>query len=52
MGQSNEYKNKYEQAKQMYLNGISLTQIGKQLHMDRGRLSNNLKKDGIEIEHD
>lgn len=49
MGQSNEYKNKYEQAKQMYLNGISLTQIGKQLHMDRGRLSNNLKKDGIEI---
>lgn len=49
MGQSLEYQKKYEQAKQMYLSGISLTQIGKELKMDRGKLSNNLKKDGIEI---
>lgn len=49
MSQSNEYKEKYQLAKQMYLEGKSLTQIGKELHMDRGRLSTNLKADGIEI---
>lgn len=47
MSQSNEYKEKYQLAKQMYLEGKSLTQIGKELHMDRGKLSTNLKADNI-----
>lgn len=50
MAQSNEYKIKYEIAKKMYLEQEkSLTQIGKELGLDRAKLSNNLKKDGIEI---
>lgn len=49
-GRTNEYKKKYEIAKKMYLEeGKSLTQIGKELKMDRGQLSINFKKDGIEI---
>ena len=48
MSQTNEYKTKYEIAKKMYLEeGKSLTQIGNELHMSRGILSNNFKKDGI-----
>ena len=50
MGQSNKYKEKYALAKEMYLQGEkSLTQIGKELGMDRGRLSKNLKAEGIEV---
>ena len=50
MSQANEYKTKYEIAKKMYLEeGKSLTQIGNELHMSRGVLSNNFKKDGIVI---
>ena len=49
MGKTKEYIEKYEKAKNMYLNGMSLTAIGKELHIDRGRLSNNLKADGIII---
>lgn len=49
MGQSFEYQKKYQVAKQMYLDGMSLTKISQELHMDRGTLSKNLKQDGIEI---
>ena len=50
MGQSNKYKEKYEIAKQMYLNdGKSLTEICKLLKMDRGSFSKGLKADGIEV---
>lgn len=50
MGQSNIYKEKYKEAKRMYLEeNKSLTQISKELQLDRGTLSNNFKKDGIEI---
>lgn len=49
MGQSNEYKIKYQQAKELYLQGLSLTKIAKQLHIDRGTLSNNLKAENIEV---
>ncbi len=50
MGQSNIYKEKYKEAKKMYLEeGKSLTQISKELHLDRGKLSNNFKTEGIKI---
>lgn len=50
MGQSQEYRNKYLQAKNLYLQGkLSITQICEQFHMDRGRFSKNLKADGIEV---
>ena len=40
----------YLLAKKMYIEeGLSLSQIGKQLHIDRGTLSEKLKKDGIQI---
>lgn len=43
-----EYLDKYQQAKELYLqNNLSLTQISKQLHMDRGILAKNLKADGV-----
>ena len=44
------YEEKYQKAKDMYLNqGLSLTKICKELHMDIGSLSKNLKADGVEI---
>lgn len=50
MGQSKEYKKKYEIAKNMYLlEGKSLTQISKELSMDRGSLANNFKVEGIKV---
>lgn len=39
----------YQQIKQEYNNGMSLTSIGKKYHVDRGKLSKRLKKDGVEI---
>lgn len=39
----------YEEAKIMYLNGISLTQINKELGIDRKKLSKALKADGCDI---
>lgn len=45
-----DYLDKYYQAKELYLQGeLSLTQISKQLEIDRGSLSKNLKEDGIII---
>lgn len=50
MGQSKEYQQKYQQAKDLYLQGqLSLTEICKRLKIDRGTFSKNLKKDGINI---
>ena len=43
-----EYKEKYEIAKEMYIEGkLSLTKISKQLGIDRGTLSKNLKEEGV-----
>lgn len=39
----------YLLAKQMYLEGISLTKIGQELHISRGPLSKRLKADGVQI---
>ena len=40
----------YLLAKSMYINqGLSLTEIGKRLHIDRGSLSKKLKQDGVEV---
>lgn len=45
-----DYLDKYREAKKIYLQGeLSLTQISKQLGLDRGTLSKNLKNDGITI---
>ena len=45
-----KYLDKYYKAKELYLQGeLSLTQISKQLGIDRGILSKNLKEDGITI---
>lgn len=45
-----EYQDKYNKAKKMYLTGnYSLTKIAKELGIDRGSLSKNLKKDKIQI---
>lgn len=50
MGRSNDYQEKYKKAKSLYQQGeYSITQIAKILQMDRGTLSSNLKKDGIEV---
>lgn len=49
MSQSKEYKKKYLLAKARYQNGESLTAICKDLRMDRGALSKNLKNDGLEV---
>ena len=50
MGQNKEYQIKYQQAKELYLQGkLSLTEICKSLKMDRGTFSKNLKKDGVDI---
>ena len=43
------YTEKYELAKQLYLEGISLTKIAKQVGIERHKLSYLLKKDGITI---
>ena len=45
----NTYTEKYELAKQMYLEGKSITKIGKELGLERHRLSYMLRQDGIEI---
>lgn len=45
----NTYTEKYELAKQMYLEGKSLTKIGKELGLERHKLSYMLKQDGINI---
>ena len=44
-----DYDIKYKKAKDLYLNGWSLSAISKELHMDRGTLSHHLKEDGIEV---
>ena len=45
-----DYNIKYEKAKDLYLNqNMSLTQISKQLHMDRGALSRHFKDEGIAV---
>ncbi len=49
MGRPNSYYEKYEKAKKLYSQGVSLTKISKELEMDRGTLSKNLKKDGVEV---
>ena len=49
MGQSNDYKEKYILAKERFLKGESITSICKDLHMDRGKFSKNLKKENIEV---
>ena len=43
------YESKFEEALELYKNGMSLSQIGKQLKIDRNRLSRDLKKMGITI---
>lgn len=43
------YKENFNKALRMYENGISLTQIGKELGINRKRLSKDFKKLGIEI---
>ena len=45
----NTYTEKYELAKQLYLEGKSLTKIAKQVGIERHKLSYLLKKDGITI---
>ena len=49
MGQYKGYQEKYLLAKEKYLNGESLTSISKQLKIDRATLSQNLKKDNVEV---
>ena len=49
MGQYKGYQEKYLLAKEKYLKGESLTSISKQLKIDRATLSQNLKKDNIEV---
>lgn len=49
MGKPNRYYEKYEKAKSLYSQGVSLTKISKELKMDRGTLSKNLKSEGIKI---
>lgn len=45
----NNYESNFNKALEMYKNGISLTQIGKELGVNRKRLSKDFKKLGITI---
>ena len=43
------YTSNFDKALEMYKNGVSLSQIGKELGINRKRLSKDFKKLGIEI---
>lgn len=51
MGRSKKYMELYPILKQEYLDGKSLTKIGKEYKVDRGRLSKNLKSDGVIVDN-
>ena len=42
-------EDQYLLAKEKYLSGDSLSKIAREMHICRGKLSEKLKKDGIEI---
>lgn len=44
--------NKYEQAKTLYLSGMSLTQIAKELKVNRASITKRLNEEGIQTRHE